>query len=54
MMPAMVANDSGLAAMAAYTNNMTAGNLPASMWGQNIDLGQLPEWSHSYVMENVM
>lgn len=54
MMPAMVANDSSLSAMAAYTNNMTAGNLQASMWGQNIDLGKMPEWSHSYVMENVM
>lgn len=54
MMPALVSNSSDLAAMAAYTNNMTQGNLQATMWGQNIDLAQMPEWSHSYVMENVM
>jgi len=54
MMPAMVSNSSDLAAMAAYTNNMTKGNLPASMWGGNIDLAQMPDWSHQYVMENVM
>ena len=54
MMPALVSNSSDLAAMAAYTNNMTKGNLQATMWGQNIDLAQMPEWSHSYVMENVM
>ncbi|GJE87211.1 hypothetical protein PsYK624_032940 [Phanerochaete sordida] len=54
MMPAMVSNSSDLSAMAAYTNNLTMGNMQASMWGQNIDLGQMPDWSHSYVMENVM
>ncbi|EKM55394.1 uncharacterized protein PHACADRAFT_255995 [Phanerochaete carnosa HHB-10118-sp] len=54
MMPAMVANNSDLSAMAAYTNNMTQGNLQASMWGQNIDLAQMPDWSHEYVMQNVM
>ena len=50
----MVANDSNVAAMAAYTNNMTQGNLQASMWGQNIDLASMPEWTHSFVLENVM
>lgn len=54
MMPALVSNSSDLSAMAAYTNNMTKGNLPASMWGQNIDLAQMPQWSLPYVMENVM
>ena len=54
MMPSMVANDSSLAAMWAYTTNKTAGNLAASMWGMGIDLAGLPEWSHQYVMENVM
>ncbi|OBZ75237.1 hypothetical protein A0H81_04393 [Grifola frondosa] len=54
MMPASVANDSNMAAMMAYTDNMTAGNEAATNWGQNIDLSQLPEWSHASVMENVM
>ena len=54
MMPAMVANSSDLSAMYAYTSNMTKGNLQASTWGQNIDLAQMPEGSHQYVMENVM
>lgn len=54
MMPAMVANNSDLSAMWSYASNMTAGNLQASMWGQNIDLAKMPEWSHQSVMENVM
>lgn len=54
MMPALVANSSTLSAMWAYTSNMTKGNLQASMWGQNINLAQMPTWSHQYVMENVM
>lgn len=54
MMSSMVASSPSLAAMYAYTANQTQGNLPASMWGQNIDLAGLPDWSHQYVMENVM
>ena len=54
MMPAMVANNSDLSAMWSYASNMTKGNLQASMWGMGIDLANMPDWSHSFVMENVM
>ncbi|KAI0362008.1 hypothetical protein OH77DRAFT_1416210 [Trametes cingulata] len=54
MMGSMVSNSSDMAAMMAYTNKMTEGNDKAANWGANIDLAQMPEWSHPYIMENVM
>ena len=54
MMSSMVSNNSDLSAMWSYASNMTKGNLQASMWGMNINLANMPTWSHSLVMENVM
>ncbi|KAI0374808.1 hypothetical protein BV20DRAFT_394676 [Pilatotrama ljubarskyi] len=54
MMGGMVSNSSDMAAMMAYTNQMTQGNDKAANWGANIDMAQMPEWSHSLVLENVM
>lgn len=53
-MGSAVSNSSDMAAMMAYTNTLTNGNDKAASWGQNIDLATLPDWSHSFVMENVM
>jgi len=54
MMSSWASNDSGIAAMAASSTNQTAGNDKASTWGGSIDVSSLPDWSHSYVAENVM
>lgn len=40
-------------AYASYTEAQ-AGKTPAGKWGSNIDMGELPDWSHQYVAENVM
>lgn len=53
-MSAAVSNSSDLAAMRAFTDTMTANNDKAANWGSNIDLANLPDWSHSLVLENVM
>lgn len=53
-MSAAVSNSSDLAAMRAFTDTMTANNEKAANWGSNIDLANLPDWSHSLVLENVM
>jgi len=50
----MVANSSVLAAAMTYTNNMTNGDDRAATWGNNIDLAQLPAWSHEVVAENTL
>jgi plastocyanin len=54
MMQMMAANDSNLAAFAGYTSNLTSNNEAAKNWGGAIDLAGLPEWSHPYVMTNVL
>ncbi|KIM80705.1 hypothetical protein PILCRDRAFT_821956, partial [Piloderma croceum F 1598] len=54
MMSAMMANNSALAAMGAYTDMQTANNSMAASWGSNIDMSQMPEWAQQYVAENVM
>lgn len=54
MMQMMAANDSNLAAFAGYTSNLTSNNEAAKSWGGAIDLAGLPEWSHPYVMTNVL
>lgn len=42
-----------LEAYATYTDNMTEG-LSMASWGTHIDIGGMPDWSHSLVMENVL
>ena len=54
MMSAATANSSDMAAMMAYTNTLTKGNMAATTWGSNIDVAQLPEWAQSLALENVM
>ena len=52
-MPSMVSNSSSLSAMASYLNNLN-GSAAAMSWGGKVDISSFPEWSHPYVMENVM
>ena len=40
-------------AYASYTEAQT-GKTSAGKWGNNIDMGSLPDWSHEYIAENVM
>lgn len=54
MMPSIAANSSDVMAYATYTKTQTKGNTRAAGWGMNLDLAQLPEWSHQYVAENVL
>lgn len=53
MMGSMVSNSSTLSAMMSYLNNLN-GTDAAMSWGGNISMSNFPEWSHSYVMENVL
>lgn len=54
MMSTMAANDSDLAAYAAYSSNATASNDQAAAWGSNFDMSNLPAWSHSLFATNVL
>lgn len=54
MMQSWASNNSDIAAMAAYSTKQTEGNDKASNWGGSIDVKSLPDWSHTYVAENVM
>lgn len=53
MMPSMLSNSSTLSSMMAYANSMNGSDMAMS-WGSNIDMSSFPEWSHQYVMENVL
>lgn len=53
MIPSLAANNSDVMAYASYTEAQT-GKTSAGNWGNNIDMGALPDWSHQYVAENVM
>lgn len=53
MIPSLAANNSDVMAYASYTEAQT-GKTSAGKWGNNIDMGALPDWSHQYVAENVM
>ncbi|KZT68962.1 hypothetical protein DAEQUDRAFT_745385 [Daedalea quercina L-15889] len=52
MMPAMMANSSTLSAMYAASN--ISSNPVAASWGDNMDMGAMPEWSQSLMAENVV
>jgi len=54
VMQDLVQNSSTVAAAMTYSNNMTSSNSRAATWGSNIDLSQLPGWSHPYVAENTL
>jgi len=47
------AQNSDVKAYVSYTETQS-GKTAAGKWGNNIDLGGLPDWSHQYVAENVM
>jgi len=53
MMPSMM-NDSTMAAMASYTNMMTANNSMAAGWGSSMDMSQMPSWAQPYMAQNIM
>ncbi|KZT11377.1 uncharacterized protein LAESUDRAFT_643145 [Laetiporus sulphureus 93-53] len=52
MMSSMLANSSTLAAMYAASNIQN--NSAAASWGDNMDMGAMPEWSQSLFAENVL
>ncbi|KAJ7632576.1 hypothetical protein FB45DRAFT_990038 [Roridomyces roridus] len=54
MMAGMAANDSNIAAYAAYTSNLTASNNAAEQWGTNFDTKDIPDSFMSDFMANVM
>ncbi|EMD38534.1 hypothetical protein CERSUDRAFT_113717 [Gelatoporia subvermispora B] len=54
VMPQLAMNDSSMAAMSSYAQMQTANNSVAASWGSNIDLAQMPSWSHQFVAENVL
>jgi hypothetical protein len=41
-------------AMVTYANQKTSGNARAANWGNSIDMGKLPQWSHQSVAENTL
>ncbi|KAI8998707.1 hypothetical protein BD414DRAFT_505404 [Trametes punicea] len=54
MMGSAVNSSSDMAAMMAYTNQMTAGNDKAANWGSNIDMSSIPSQYHDVFLQNVM
>jgi len=50
----MAQNNSDMAAMWSYMNNMTQGNDNAANWGSGIDLQSMPNWAQQDMVENVM
>ncbi|KAI5123290.1 hypothetical protein M0805_009311 [Coniferiporia weirii] len=54
MMPSIANNNSDIAALAAYTQNLTSSSPVASTWGGSIDMANMPAWSYDVVAENVM
>ena len=53
MMPSMVSNSSTLSAMMSYAGSLN-GSAAAMSWGGAVNMSAFPEWSQSYVMENVL
>ena len=43
-----------VAGYADITTKATVNNAAAARWGSNIDMAELPEWSHEFVAENVL
>jgi len=54
MMPAMMQNNSDMAAMGSYTNMQTMNNSMAANWGSAMDMSQMPSWAQPYMAQNVM
>ncbi|TFY83235.1 hypothetical protein EWM64_g779 [Hericium alpestre] len=54
MIPMMAQNDSSMAAAWSYTQSATANNTGAANWGSNMDMSSMPQWSKSYMADNIM
>lgn len=54
MMQGMVAANPNLGKMRDYTDNATKTSEPASKWGTNLDMANIPDWAHESFVENVM
>jgi plastocyanin len=54
MMPAMLQNDSSMAAMASYSSMQTMNNSMAANWGSGMDMSAMPTWAMPYMAANVM
>lgn len=53
-MPGMASSNADVRAMVTYANQKTSGNARAANWGNSIDMGKLPQWSHQSVAENTL
>lgn len=53
-MPGMASSNADVRAMVTYANQKTRGNTRAANWGNSIDMGRLPQWSHQSVAENTL
>jgi hypothetical protein len=45
--------NSDMAAMGTYSSSQTMNNSLAANWGGNMDMSKMPEWSQSYMAQNV-
>lgn len=54
MMGQMAKNNSDMAAMWSYMNQMTQKSSNAASWGGSMDLSKVPQWAQQHMVENVM
>jgi plastocyanin len=54
MMGSLAGQYNATQAAMSYTKNATASQPNASMWGMNIDMGGMPNWSQPYAADNVL
>jgi hypothetical protein len=53
-MQTIAKNSANVAGYADMTSKATLNNAAAARWGSNIDMAELPDWSHEFVAENVL
>jgi len=53
MMPALASQNPSTQAAMTYMMNATSGNAAAAMWGSSINMASMPNWTQSYIAENV-
>lgn len=54
MMSSLAKQNPSTQAAMSYNSNATANNTYASNWGMNLDMSKMPDWSQSYIAENIM
>jgi hypothetical protein len=54
MVSSLAGQNNATQAAMSYTNNVTANQTNASMWGMNIDMSGMANWSQSYTADNVL